>query len=451
MTKFLIYARELFKKEGKLDIQEIEKGFRAAALKDGDAVFRQFLSSIEVTLPGCPECFATLTKIVERDKIIVSLLGTGEFQRTYFKCPNGHGYFTPFDEILGIQGTSYTPGVRLAVSKLASSGSFEWTSGVLEEIAEIYVSPKEVQRISESAGETIEAKNIGRIEAVKRPEPSRSGLSEPYGPTICNNATFYIEYDGSGIPMMRKELVGRNGKQPDGSAKTREVKLGCTFTQSVFDEKGNPVRDKNSTSYVGSIECAEDFGWRIYAEANRRGMGSYARTVIIGDGAKWIWGIADQHFPNAIHIVDLYHAKEHLYGLVRYLFQNQKEQSDALDDWIKELEAGNIEGLVAKILAVTGLNDAQKDKAITEANYFIENADRMRYAKFEKLNLFVGSGVVEAGCKTVIGDRLKQSGMFWSLRGANAIIALRCADLSCNEDLASHFEPKSNFKISTSA
>ena len=442
--RFSIYAQELLAEGSALDMKAIEKGFRAAALKDGDAAFHAFLSLIKPASTECPKCGASLKKIADRKKSIVSLMGVGEFHRAYYKCPNDHGYFIPCDDIVGVSGTSFTPGVRLAVSKLASAGSFEWTSEALAEIAEIYVSPKEAQRISEATGEEIETKNKERIESSMCPESPRNTSDKRIRPATRIHSTMYIEYDGTGVPMIRRELAGRSGKQSDGSSKTREVKLGCIFTQSGIDKNGDPVRDHNSASYVGAIEGAELFGWRLFSEASRRNIESYNRVAVIGDGAKWIWGIANQHFPDAIQIVDLYHAKEHLYDLVRFLFPKTTDQSDVLGDWVKTLEFGKIETLVEKIRGVGGLNDAQMSAAATEANYFAENADRMRYEKFKSMQLFVGSGVIEAGCKTLIGRRLKQSGMFWSLRGANAIIALRCADLSCNEDWSSLFDSARN-------
>ena len=442
MARFSLYAQGLIAQGGELDIRDIEKGFRAAALKDGDAAFHAFLSTIEPTAPGCPECGVALKKIAEREKTIVSLMGTGEYKRAYYECPNGHGHYFPCDNVAGVNGTSYTPGVRLAVSKLASAGSFEWASEALAEVAGIYVSPKEAQRISESVGATIEEQNKERIESLKHPEAPRSDFSKASAPVVKIASTMYIEYDGTGVPMMKQELAGRSGKQADGGAKTREAKLGSVFTQTALNKEGEPVRDSKSTSYVGAIEPAEAFGWRMYAEANRRGIEGYVRVVVLGDGAKWIWGIADLHFPDAIKIVDLYHAKEHLHKLVRALFANQEEQSAKLTDWLEALEAGKIEELVKKIREVSGLSEDQSEDAETEANYFSENAEKMRYKKFKGMKLFVGSGVIEAGCKTVIGRRLKQSGMFWSLGGANAIIALRCADLSCNDDMSTCLKVK---------
>lgn len=435
-----------------LDMRAVEKGFRAAALKEGDAVYRNFLNSLNEGPQACPYCKSIMCIIDYREKTIVSLMGSGTFKRAYYECPCCRKHYTPMDEVLGVEGTTFTPGVRLAVSKLAAAGPFEWSSGTLAEIAEIYVSTKEVQRISESAGERIEAKNKERIGAAMLPESPRSSICE-YATTSTDRigATIYLEWDGTGIPMMKRELDGRVGKQPDGGSKTREVKLGCIFTQTHFDDDGKPIRDKGSTSYFGAIENAESFGWRTFAEANRREVGNYDRKVVIGDGAKWVWGIANQHFPGAIHIVDYYHAKEHIHGLVRELYKNPDEQANVLNDWLKTLESGDIKVLVEKIQPNAGMSERQRERARVEAKYFSENAERMRYSEFKKMGLFVGSGVVEAGCKTVIGQRLKQSGMFWSLSGANAIIALRCSDWSFNEDFTDHFAPKRKLHATTVA
>ena len=134
----------------------------------------------------------------------------------------------------------------------------------------------------------------------------------------------YIAYDGTGVPMTKKELTGRKGK--DGPAHTREAKLGCVFTQTAPDAKGFPVRDPGSTTFVGAIETAEPFGERIYREAVRRGLLHAQRVVVLGDGAEWIKTIADLHFPQATVIIDLYHAREHVAELCKNLFGTDEQQ-----------------------------------------------------------------------------------------------------------------------------
>jgi hypothetical protein len=203
------------------------------------------------------------------------------------------------------------------------------------------------------------------------------------------------------------------------------------FTQTGTGQKGRPVRDPDSTSYVAAIETAEQFGIRLYAEAWRRGWSRAASKVVIGDGAVWIWNLADQHFPGAIQIVDLYHARQHLWELAAELFANDdKARKRWIARGLDRLEHGKIESLV-KILRNLQTDHPDLAKIIAnEADYCECNAERMRYPIFRAQGFFVGSGVIEAGCKTVIGTGLKCSGMFWTVRGANAIIALRCSRLS---------------------
>ena len=237
--------------------------------------------------------------------------------------------------------------------------------------------------------------------------------------------------DGTGVPVVKKETLGRRGKTDGQPAHTREVKLGCVFTQTKWDEKGYAIRDPDSTTYAGAIEAAGEFGKRLYLEAWNRGWSRAEKKVVIGDGAEWIWNNADADFPGAVQIVDLYHAREHLGELARKLQPNDQAKQKA---WIKThqrwLDQGKIEKLVAALHSILSTNAEVLDKIRTESDYFERNAERMRYPKFRFHHLFVGSGVIEAGCKTVIGSRLKQSGMFWTVRGANAIIALRCCHLN---------------------
>jgi Uncharacterised protein family (UPF0236) len=235
----------------------------------------------------------------------------------------------------------------------------------------------------------------------------------------------------TGVPVVPKETVGRSGKGKEGEAKTRDAKLGCVFTQSRLDAKQRPVRDPHSTSYVGAIETAEEFGKRIYAEAVRRGLLQARQVIVLGDGAPWIWALAEEHFPGATQIVDLYHAREHLGELAQTLYGRTGKAAAA---WraarYEELEAGDVEAVVAAMKRTRPRDPTGRERVRKQIAYFQTNAERMRYAEFRRRGLFVGSGVVEAGCKTIMGQRLKQSGMRWTVRGANAIIALRCCQVS---------------------
>jgi hypothetical protein len=182
---------------------------------------------------------------------------------------------------------------------------------------------------------------------------------------------------------------------------------------------------------VGAIEPAAEFGWRLYGEAERRGSRRAAQIIIIGDGALWVWGLAAEHFPGATQIVDLYHAREHLTDLSKIVYglgSRQAKQWSAAR--LAQLDKGDVAAVLTNMRRLRPGGEIAKEELRRTINYFQTNIERMRYAEFRRQGLFVGSGVIEAGCKTIVGQRLKRSGMRWSLRGANAIIALRCVQLS---------------------
>jgi hypothetical protein len=290
-------------------------------------------------------------------------------------------------------------------------------------LAGLSVTTKAVERTAETIGEDIAARQEENMQRAMQLElPVAMGQGIPI---------LYVQMDGTGVPMVRTETQGRAGKRDGEPAHTREAKLGCVFTQTTEDQEGRPLRDEGSTTYVGAIETAEEFGLRLYAEAWQRGWARAEKKVVIGDGADWIWNIVQLHFPDATQIVDLYHARQHLWELAAKLYPNDSPHQRR---WMMtkqdKLDNGKIESLVASLRSLGSSHPGLAKQIRTEADYFQANAERMRYPKFHRQKLFVGSGVIEAGCKTIIGTRLKQSGMFWTVRGANAIIALRCCRLS---------------------
>ena len=183
-------------------------------------------------------------------------------------------------------------------------------------LAGLEVTTKAVERTAEAMGEDLATGEQQQIQrAVQLDLPLVAGKPIPI---------LYVEMDGTGVPVVKKETVGRPGKTEGQPAHTREAKLGCVFTQTKWDEEGYAIRDPDSTTYVGAIETAEEFGKRLYLETWNRGWSRAKQKVVLGDGAEWIWNLAEQHFPGAIQIVDLYHARQHLWELVRKLYPNDE-------------------------------------------------------------------------------------------------------------------------------
>jgi hypothetical protein len=310
---------------------------------------------------------------------------------------------------------------------VGSDAPFDHGREQMKLLAGLEVTSKTVERTAEALGTDIAAREQQKIDRARQLD-----LPIPLGPPI---PVLYLEFDGTGVPVVRRETQGRQGKIEGKPAHTREAKLGCVFTQTTTDAQGRPVRDEASTTYTGAIETADAFARRIYAEAWRRGWSRAQKKVVIADGAEWIWNLSQQCFPGAIEIVDLYHARQHLWELARSLYPgDESQQKRWLLPELDLLEDGNMEALVARLRATETASEEIAERFRKAADYFEKNAVRMRYPEFRRQGLFVGSGVIEAGCKTVIGSRLKQSGMFWTVRGANAMIALRCNRLS------GHFE-----------
>lgn len=367
-------------------------------------------------------CGHTARYVELRSKPIVTAVGTAAYLRPYYLCEHCHHGQFPMDVELDVEDTELSPGVRRMLAAVGHEAAFEQGRQQMELLAGLSVTTKAVERTAEAIGEDIEVRQQHELQRAMQLE-----LPIPMGPRI---PILYAEMDGTGIPVVRKESEGRAGKQDGQPAHTREAKLGCVFTQTTVDEEGYPIRDEASTSYVGGIENCEEFGRRLYAEAWQRGWARADKKVVLGDGAEWIWNQANLHFPEATQIVDLYHAREHLWSLGAKLYAND---SPAQKRWVMvrkhQLDEGKIERLVALLRSQAASHPALAEDLRTAANYFQDNKERMRYPKFRKQGLFVGSGVIEAGCKTVLG-RLKRSGMFWTVRGANAIIALRCSQIS---------------------
>ena len=407
-----------------LDLESVEIATRTSMHQAGTAVLSGLLSMHD-NPPARVDCSCGSEAHYHdrRCKQILTALGPVQFERAYYVCPRCHTGQSPQDRELSVEGTQYSPAVRRMMGMVGGESSFDHGRQQLELLAGIEVTAKAVERQAEAIGADIEALQQVEIQRAKQLE-----LPEVCAPSV---PILYIEMDGTGVPVVRSQTEGRTGKIEGQPAHTREVKIGCVFTQTALDKDGRPVRDEESTSYVAAIETAEQFGLRLYTEAWRRGWSRAQKKVVIGDGAVWIWNLAEQHFPGAIPIVDLYHARQHIHPLSAKLFP---ADSRAGKRWtarcLDRLERGKIEALVQILRDSQPATEELTKLIANEAAYFERNADRMRYPAFRAQGLFVGSGVVEAACKTVIGSRLKCSGMFWSVRGANNIIAVRCCRLS---------------------
>jgi len=412
------------RKAGRIDLEAVEMFIRQSLHRPGAAALSHLLKEGPPEQRAIPCSCGHLAHYKElRSKPVLTVVGPVEFQRPYYVCSQCHHAPNPIDAALGIEQQEFSPGVRRMMAVVGSESPFDLGREQLELLAGLHVSTKSVERQAEQIGA-----DIMRLEQAEIQRSVQLQLPIPMGLPI---PVLYVEIDGTGIPVVRKETQGRIGKVEGQPAHTREVKLGCVFTSVGVDKENRPIRDETSTTYVGAIETAAEFGRRIYREAFQRGWARARIKVVLGDGAVWIWNLAADQFPGAILIVDFYHASEHLHQLSRSLFPSDDAARRAWTTSVVDLlDKGEITSLVAVLRSLASERPELAGKLETEAEYFASNADKMRYPEFRAQGLFIGSGVIEAGCKTVIGSRFKQSGMFWTVKGANRIIALRCCRVS---------------------
>lgn len=344
---------------------------------------------------------------------VQGIFGSFRLERDYYYHQGKDQGHYPADAALGLE-VGYTPALaRLICLEGADEPTYLKAERHLEQTGGIAVSARQIQRVVQRVGGS----------AQQWQERQRQAGA-------CDAPVLYVSADGTGVPMVAPELKGRRGKQADGTAKTRQVYLGCVFTQHRTDEKGHPVRDYDSTTYVSSFKSIDDFGPLLRQEAIGRGMGSAGKVVLLIDGATGLENMGRLCFKDCVQIVDFYHAMEHAgHVLEAWIGKAQPDYKKRLRGWAKRLLKDKVQALIQETRQRCA--GTPQEAAVEQAlGYFVRNVSRMQYGTFRAAGLFIGSGVVEAGCKTVIGGRCKQSGMFWSKSGAENILALRCIQSS---------------------
>lgn len=392
------------------NLEAVELGLREAIFRDLCQVLEELLN--DPTLPVPEDASRPGEKChADRPKQVLTLFGPVRLSRNYYHAAAEQAGRVPLDQALGLW-EGYSPGVLRLVCRAVARFPFATAAAELKAYCGLEVEGRQMQRLAQDLGP--------KVRAVQQQLPPFKHDSGPI-------PIFYAAVDGTGVPMVPEELEGRVGKQPDGSAKTREVKLGCIFTQTTTDEEGLPLRDYQSTSYVAGFETAADFMVRVRQEAIRRRMAAAWLVVLLGDGAAWIWEQGQKCFPMAFQILDLYHALEHLSTLTK-LLEDQPETAKTLwRTWRELLLADQVAEVLSQARQQAAkLTGQTAELAHKEIAYFENNQSRMLYGTYRALGFFYGSGVVEAGCKTVIGGRCKASGMHWSEPGATHILELRC-------------------------
>ena len=370
----------------------------------------------------------TARLVARRTKTVRTLLGSIEVTRGYYHCGTCQHGFAPLDTRLGVAGTSLSPGLARACALAGAEMPYDKSRQFIGCVTGLdLASTSTLARTTRAQGARARDLIAAEHATSRGPAPVPAAADpDTDGPDLC-----YIVLDGTGAPMLPSECVGRAGKDPDkngGRAGTREVKIGCFFTQTGRDPAtGDPVQDPGSATYISTFEPAATFGAHAGAEYRRRGFDQIRQPIVLGDGAKWIWGIAEQHFPAATQIVDYFHAREHLADLTKILTPVLADPGVFEQALVDHLDLGATTAIADAVEALDLPSTAPDlvKPAATEVGYFTGNHHRMQYADFHANGYYIGSGPVESACNTIVKQRAKRAGMHWTIRGLDPVLALR--------------------------
>ena len=438
------------------DLKGLEQQVMETIFQIGRGWMQQVLSDATAEEPAPAErvgsCGHVQQLVGYRPKQVLSLLGKLSFTRAYYQClvdeeglPTStqqgctHGE-APADRLWGVQGRRTTAGVQQAVGYLCASSTLEEAAASLSRLLPLQLSARQALNLLQPLGEALQQQEDEQMhtlweQASQARTTSQPAEREPH----ARIERLYIEMDGVTARIRRGSVPMEDQEHMRPGDVYREVKVGAVFEASRGPDRselvpGVFVDQAGPKHYVTRRTSAEAFGKLLYTLAVKQGLGRAQQLVVLGDGAAWIWRLVAEHFPGALQIVDVWHAKEHVWKVAHAVFGATTPEAKA---WAEHacslLVEGNIEDLVTEIVLFPPIPPepgASRSVPEIERDYFIRNAGRMRYPAFRAQGMHVGSGIAEAGCKTVVSARAKRSGMRWTPEGLDAVLAVRTAVLN---------------------
>lgn len=345
----------------------------------------------------------------DRPAEVLTILGPLHLMRPYYACASCHHGFAPLDQQLELCAGSVSAALEEVLALLgAREDSFEAAVPVVEKLTLVQVCPNSVRHATERLGQVIAEDECATTSTalaapIPAPLPGQS-LPTPDGTRV------YVSMDGVMVHT-------RDG--------WKEVKLGAVYTTSTYLPRARPetlqVRTRQP-SFVTDIASPEAFGPLLWNEAQRRGVKPTTEVVAIGDGAHWIWKLVEEQFPDAVQIVDWYHASQYVWQVAGALYG---QDTDLAKHWAKRQLDRLWNGEAAAVLEAFRPHAHLGEAVTTAVSYFTNNVQRMRYHEYRARGMQIGSGTIESGCKHVIGARLKGAGMVWDICGARAVAKVR--------------------------
>lgn len=405
----------------KADLDGIEQSLQGLGRRVFGRVAEAAIAAIEAgrgkEVPICPHCHRPMRLVDEaRPRSLQGLVGDYQLARAYFYCDRCSESATPLDERLGIGSGLFSPGLARVACRLGIEKSFPEAADALSEALQMAVIDESVRRITEGIGEVAEREQQAEVARAKKGE-------DPVGVAqgVPTTGMLAVEVDAAKVHLEKG---------------WHDAKVGVVSPlgpkEEVDRDSGRVHLQLAGQSYCVGLEHAEEFWYRVYAEACRRGLGGLAvlLVVVLGDGADWIWRYARQFVGigqvQVVEIVDIFHAFEHLWTVANAVFGAGSAKAA---QWVDPLKCKLEEEGVCPVLAALGQlmpEDEEAAKEVSKAiGYFTEHAARMDYPSFIAMKLPIGSGAVECACKVILEEREKGAGMRWTGRGAQAVATLR--------------------------
>jgi len=337
-------------------------------------------------------------------RTIVTLFGDVDITRS--RCTDGS---YPLDEALQLQGRQgWTAAVQEAVSLLSCDSVFEMVSDLMERLLGVSISRTRAQEVAEQAGQL--------AGVMRRSAPAPEGHD-------ASGKTLVLETDGCQAPF-------RDG--------WHEVKVGAIYLNESRAKTAGGRGKVLTKEYLGTVDPVAPWAQQFRQAAELWQVQKAKRVVVMGDGAPWIWNLADEQFPQALQIVDYYHAVEHLWATAEALW-GDRETSAATQSWARrqgrQLKKGRADLVMAAIeraRARPGLKLSQPAAITVRRNleYFQTNRHRMQYDRYRRLKLAIGTGAVEGSCKFIVQSRFKKPGARWSKPGLTQMLDLKLSRLN---------------------
>ncbi len=383
----------------------------------------------------------------ERPKQLLTLVGPVMFVRPYYQCLEvataekncTHGE-APDDGLWGVHERRTTSGVQREISYLCGRLTFEEAAESWCRHVPLGMSARQAHNLMRPVGEVLASAEERQVKSVQA-EAKQARSQQREERQTKEIERLYIELDGVLARMRRGSVpMEKEERQRQGDV-YREIKAGAVFRAERGPKRSELVPgvyvdtpEPGSLRYVARRTAKGGFGWLLYQRALDGGLGQAQQVVVIGDGAPWIWTLAAEHFPGAVQIVDLSHAKEHVWDVAHAVFGSGTAAGTA---WATHacslLEEGHSEALVSAIEALPSIApEPGQARSCPEraVDYFTTNAPRMRYPIFRAQGMHLGSGIAEAACKTIVSTRAKRSGMRWTPEGIDALLPLRTSVLN---------------------